>query len=106
MDAQTVGAGGKVVSTLGDAGGAIGIICGLLLISMLLFFRYLMESVRARDAEVAKLNQKMQEALIANTAAMSSLIHVLQNRSCLARDNETLNHIRNESNTVFINKKD
>ena len=84
MDVRTVDAGGKMMSAMGDASGAIGIVCGLLLIGMYLFVRYLMESAKTREAEMSKLNQQMQEALVINATAMTALAQALQRRTCLA----------------------
>lgn len=104
MDLNTVGASNKVVSGLNEAGGAIGLICGLLLVGMFFFFRYLMESVKSRDAEVASMNKQLQETLVENSAVLSSLTHVLQQRSCLSGCN--LEQLESESKTIHLKKKD
>lgn len=104
MDFNTVSASNKLVSGLNEAGGAIGLICGLLLVGMFLFFRYLMESVKTRDAEVASMNKQLQETLIENSAALSSLTNVLQQRSCLSGCN--LEQLESEVKPIYLKKKD
>ena len=85
----------RIISELGDAGGAIGIICGLLLICTYIFIRYLMERGKSRDAELAELNRQLQEALVANaekmgeySAAITQLVHIMQQRPCLSVDSD------------------
>ncbi len=82
---------GKLVSALGDAEGAIGIVCGLLLICTYIFIRYLMERGKARDTELAELNRQLQEALVMNAekagehaAAVAQLTQILRQRPCLS----------------------
>ena len=85
--------GGKMVTMLGETGGAIGIICGVLLIAILFFLRHLMQNLQNRDQEMARLNQEIQKALINNTAAMTTLAQILQHRRCLANDTRVMEKI-------------
>lgn len=88
-----IDSGGKVVSALGEAGGAIGLICGVLLLAVFFFLRHLIQSIQARDQEMIRLNQQLQRALVNNTAAMTTLAHILQRRRCLAGDTRIMEQI-------------
>lgn len=77
---------GKMVTMLGESGGAIGLICGVLLIAILFFLRHLIQNLQTRDQEMVRLNQEVQKALVNNTAAMTTLAQILQHRRCLAND--------------------
>lgn len=85
--------GGKMVAMLGESGGAIGLICGVLLIAVLFFLRHLMQNLQNRDQEMVRLNQELQKALVNNTAAMTTLAQILQHRRCLANDTRVMERI-------------
>lgn len=90
MDAST---GGKMITTLGETGGAIGLICGVLLLATIFFLRHLMQNIQSRDREMVRLNQEVQKALVNNTAAMTTLAQILQHRRCLANDTRVIEQI-------------
>jgi hypothetical protein len=106
MDGKTMDTGGKVVSALGDSSGAIGIICGLLLLGMLFFFKYLMDSARAREAEILAMNKQLQKALVANATAMTALSQVLQRRACMNCEVEMFDKIRDATGTSHSTKEE
>lgn len=89
---------GTIISSLGETGGAIGIICGILLIASLIFLRHLTQSLQIRDKEMVRLNQEVQKALVNNTAAMTTLAQILQHRRCLANDTEIMHQINQVTN--------
>jgi uncharacterized membrane protein YciS (DUF1049 family) len=95
MDSAT---GGKVITVLGDTAGAVGVICGVLLVAALFFLRYLLQSLQTRDREMVRLNQEVQKALVNNTAAMTTLAQILQHRRCLANDSEVRHQINQVTN--------
>ena len=86
METEALGIGGKAVTSLAETGGAIGLICGLLLIGMFFFLRNLLQSLQARDQELLALNQELHKALVNNASAMTMLSQVMQSRRCLAND--------------------
>lgn len=94
--------GGKVVATLGETGGAIGLICGVLLIAVLLFLRHLMQSIQTRDKEFIRLNQDVQKILVNNTAAMITLAQIIEHRIGVGSETrimEKINKIVNPSSS-------
>lgn len=107
MDMHSVTPNSRVITGLGEASGAIGLVCGLLLVCMFLFFRHLMENVKMRDAEVVAMNRQLQDALVANAAALAALNQLLQQRPCLINTNEALDHVYKESKTaIYLKKRD
>lgn len=90
--------GGKMVTMLGETSGAIGLICGVLLVAVLFFLRHLMQNLQNRDREMVRLNQDVQKALVNNTAAMTTLAQILQHRRCLANDTKVMEQINRATN--------
>lgn len=93
MELTSLETNGKMVTLLGEAGGAVGLICGVLLLAMFFFLRHLMQSLQARDWEMIQLNQQLQKALVNNTAAMTTLAHILQRRRCLAEGTSVIDQL-------------
>lgn len=89
---------GKVITQLGETGGAVGLVCGVLLVVVLFFLRHLMQNLQSRDKELIRLNQELQKALVNNTAAMTTLAHILKNRRCLANDSHIIQQIDQATN--------
>ncbi len=100
----------KIISALGDSGGAIGIVCGLLLICTYICIRYLVERGKERDSELSDLHRQLQDALVVNaakmaehTAAITLLSQTMQQRPCLSPDLDALKTMR--SITQVLEKK-
>lgn len=93
METEYLSAPGKAVTLLAEAGGAIGLICGILLIAVLFFFKNLMSNLQERDHELHEINKQLQNLMVNNTAAMTILAQVLQRRKCLAQDENIVEKI-------------
>lgn len=89
-------------AALGEAGGAIGVVCAVLLLCTFLFIRYLIRYVESRDAEIRELNNQIKDAMVNNASALTALTHVLNKRPCMAESAEELDRI---SKTVLKKKE-
>lgn len=96
---------GTIVAKLGETGGAIGLICGVLLLAVLFFLRYMMQNQQRRDIEFFRLNKELQEALVNNTSAMITLAQILQHRRCLADDIQVREQINKATHSKHCDGK-
>ena len=103
MEMERFAANGKMLNGLAETGGAIGIICGLLLLGMFFFLRNLLHSLQERDKEMFSLNRELHKALVNNTAAMTALGQILQHRRCLADETRIVERINQATKPQYAN---